>query len=410
MNDDRKFQERAETVKQLLLARIPQDIVAKVADVSESTVAIDRSRVAKLYGIKVPGANVTSLEREERFRTLLKAYLDVEFETYNRREPLYQAAKLLINFDKIENHIHSIESFFERIQKPRFTTENLSYQRLIEDCLSIKNCYFLWEFYHSIYSGEIPYEDIKNERDLIELATKFCCEKDRSSINTLVIEDSKEVVDLLFRSLTDTQIKVIRYSYGFDGDKMTLAEIGDMLCLSRERIRQIRKKTLEILRNKLDEKLYLVHSTAKINYLEKQTAELNERYNEYYKRTDQEILRLNTEIEKLKGRHEEHEEHKEHDVPFDENEYPLRIQILALTLKEVYLPIRIQNSLYGSYDCILDAVEDWDNLATCRCFGKKSYIALDDFLQYYGIDKDNLSLEDKVLARQLINRKKLMNS
>ena len=410
MNDDRKFRERAEIMKELLLARIPTDVIAKIVGVSESTVAVDRTRVAKLYGIKIYGAASNPLEREERFRTLLKTYLDVMFETHNRRDPLYQAAKLLINFDKIENHIHSIEYFFERIQKPQFTSKNLNYQQLIEECLSTKNSYFLREFYHSMYSGEIPYEDIKNERDIIELATKFCCEKDRSSINTLVIDNPKEVIDLLSRSLTYLQNKVIRYSYGLDGDKMTLAKIGDWLHLSRERVRQIHKKSLEILRDKLNEKLYLVHSTAKISHLEKQFAELNERYNEYYKRTDQEILRLNTEIEKLKDTHEEHEEHKEHDVPFDENEYPMRIQILALTLKEANLPIRIQNSLYGFCDYILDIVENWDNLANCRFFGKKSYIVLDDYLQYCDIDKDNLTLEDRVLARQLINRKKLINS
>ena len=48
--------------------------------------------------------------------------------------------------------------------------------------------------------------------------------------------------------LTPNEIKVIRYRYGFFGNHMTLEEVGDIMGVSRERIRQIEAKALRKLR------------------------------------------------------------------------------------------------------------------------------------------------------------------
>ena len=270
MNDDRKFRERAEIMKELLLARIPTDVIAKIACVSESTIAVDRSRVAKLYRIKIPSANVTSLGREERFRILLKTYLTVNFETYEWNNPLYQAAKLLIDFDRIENHIDSLGRFYEGLQYPQFPSDDPTakgYQHLIKDCYSTEYHNFSSRFYKAIYDGIIPYDKISNEDDIINLATEFCCKIDRSCLNTMVIENPKSVVEGLFASLTKRQITVLRCWYGLDGEKKTLSDIGEDLMLTRERVRQIREKSLGIIRNKLEENKYLIHSTDRYNHL-----------------------------------------------------------------------------------------------------------------------------------------------
>lgn len=398
MNDDRKFRERAEIMKELLLARIPTDVIAKIVGISESTISNDRTRVAKLYGIKIPGVATNILERNERFKLLLKAYLEAMFETQNRNNPLYQAAKLLIDFDKIESLIHAIEDFYDGIQGPRFSPQgsmDQNYQHLIEDCLSIEHCHFLREFYNAIYSGEIPYEGINKESDLIKLATKFCCNRDRSSINTLVIDNPKTVIDPLISELTRIRATVIQDFYGLDCEKKSLDQISNEQGLTRERIRQIREKSLMILRYKLEWRKDLIHSTAKLKKLECEHTKLIERYKQYYEKTDQEILELKTENAKLRGVFEKHSNNVNENSPV--------VQTLIQSIRASELPTRIKTSLY-EYEYILNAVENWENLKNIYCFGAKSYMVLENYLLDHGIDRHEITLEEKVLAKQLIKR------
>ena len=404
MNDDRKFQERAEMMKQLFLARIPTDAIAKIAGISESTVSNDRERVANYYGINVPNAAVTTLEREERFRLLLKAYLEVILDTYDRENLLYRSAKYVINFERVDNHIFTLESFLVNLQRPRFTSDDQiakNYQKLLEDCIPTERYYLRKEFYQTIHSGKISYESIRNESDLIDLATKFFCEKDRSIINTLTIKDPKQLIDSLFSEFTQVQINVLREYYGLDGEKKTLAEIAEEEGVTRERIRQIREKSVQHLREILNDRKYLIHSTAKYEHLEKQYAEINEQYKNYYTKTDNEIFLLKVENARLNGIFENN------NVKIEEGNFPAYIKVLTKPIERTSdLPCRIKNSLYYQYDFILDAIEDWDNLIRCKNFGKKSYMAFEDYLLDHGVDRQKLTLEERVFARQLISRTK----
>jgi len=59
-----------------------------------------------------------------------------------------------------------------------------------------------------------------------------------------------ETVETALASLKDREAKILRLYYGLDGDDpMTLEEIGGMLGVTRERVRQIKEKALERLRH-----------------------------------------------------------------------------------------------------------------------------------------------------------------
>ena len=403
MNDDRKFQERAETMRQLFLARIPADVVAKVAGISKCTVQNDRVRIAEHYAIEVPNPVKNSLEREKLFRLLLKNYLTVKFETGEWKNPIYQAAKLLINFERIEYHINSLERFYEGLQLPQFPSDDSiakNYQQLIEDCLEVEHRSTL-EFYEAIYSGSIPYEDFRSEDDLIDLATKFYLSKNRSSINTLVIDDPKNLVDSLFSELTEIHVTALKEKYGLDGQKKTTSESAKEHGLAKERIRQIRQKALYIFQNELIKKKHLIHSTAKCERLEKQYAELDEKYKSYCKATDQEILKLNAEIYRLKGLPNKIDE------SFDSSKYSDNVVFLIKPIREIELelPVRAVNGLrYADCCYVLDIVEKWESLADVWNFGTKSYIAIDDCFLAHGVNRSKITVEEKILARQLIKR------
>ena len=57
-----------------------------------------------------------------------------------------------------------------------------------------------------------------------------------------------DALDGTLRNLTEREQVVINHSFGIDGEKMTLDEIGAKLDVSSERVRQIREKALRKLR------------------------------------------------------------------------------------------------------------------------------------------------------------------
>ncbi len=74
-------------------------------------------------------------------------------------------------------------------------------------------------------------------------------EKDSPSVEENVVQHSlEEEMEDLLDDLDPREREIIRMRYGFDGEAMTLEEIGRKLGLSRERIRQIEKKVINRFR------------------------------------------------------------------------------------------------------------------------------------------------------------------
>lgn len=72
----------------------------------------------------------------------------------------------------------------------------------------------------------------------------------------LAIESLKAEVSRILKLLTDKEQKVLRAFFGIDGSpEMTLDEIGEKYNLTRERVRQIKKKALRRLRHNTKNKL-----------------------------------------------------------------------------------------------------------------------------------------------------------
>ena len=67
--------------------------------------------------------------------------------------------------------------------------------------------------------------------------------------STLVSDSLKEEVQRAINMLPEREAQVIKMYYGFNCSEMGLEEIGERLNLSRERVRQIKEKALNILRS-----------------------------------------------------------------------------------------------------------------------------------------------------------------
>jgi len=69
---------------------------------------------------------------------------------------------------------------------------------------------------------------------------------------TVFSEMDTERIDMLLKSITEREAAVLRLRYGlYDGQPMTLGEIGKKLRITRERVRQIEKVALRKLNKKL---------------------------------------------------------------------------------------------------------------------------------------------------------------
>ena len=68
--------------------------------------------------------------------------------------------------------------------------------------------------------------------------------------STLLDVEMVQEVDNILNSLDERERRVMRLRYGFDGDDaLVLAQIGEQLNISRERVRQIEQHALKKLRN-----------------------------------------------------------------------------------------------------------------------------------------------------------------
>jgi hypothetical protein len=405
MNDDRRFRERAEMMKELFLAQIKTEVISKVAGISISTVVNDRSRVEKLYGIKLPKPAIFSPNIKKRFNTLFAIYVKVQSSVYRLFdwENLYKAAELSIDVKRIENFIHGMESLWNIMQFPQISTvvENAkNYEALINNCWHPKERGLLYEFYDYLAKNEELLKSLDSVDMVIDAAKEFVASQNRETLTNLMIPNVN-VLKPWLHELTDSQFSVIDDIYGLtSGVGISIQEIADKHELTRERIRQIRDKSIRILSNGLSSSYsYLVSSHAKVNYLELKLQTSEENYSSLCKTSDKKIYDLTSEnqvlAQKIKGI----------DAMIDaENYNSVKIKCLAMKLRDSTLDVNIVRKLYD-YDYVVDLIERWDKICQIRSVGQTTILKIEIFLKVHGIKKEDITDEEIGIARRIIKKK-----
>jgi len=105
-------------------------------------------------------------------------------------------------------------------------------------------------------------ETILSARPVCSLDESFTDDDERSLLNTLpdqsleapdadVLRESARVqLENALNTLDERELRIIRLYFGLDGNEaLTLEEIGDMMNLTRERIRQLKERALSKLRH-----------------------------------------------------------------------------------------------------------------------------------------------------------------
>ena len=400
MNDDRKFQERAETMKELFLAGIPADVIAKIVGLSEATVINDRARVCRLYGIDIPRVD-TNTAKTQRFNMLFKVRLEGQLHT-----PLFRAAKLVIDFNRIEEFIYSIQCFWNNLQMPFFNPTSpyaQNYKELIEKCYTISRRNFVSEFYEAIRNGNIPYDSLNSENNVITLAIKYFSSNHREELTSYEITNPEEFFKPLFSSLDTREYTLLASSYGLGCEKKSLAELATIYQISRERVRQIVEKTIKTISSKLNNELsYLISSYTRLNNLEKENEELKDKYSTLANNTDKTIAELRTENQLLLKKL------KDANIPIaictDAKSTPT-VEFLLSKLTDLNLPHEISSKMYShELKYVVDVVESLDYLDRFRGIGVRTKSKLIDFFEKYGFPVPDIKEEEIALARRIVER------
>ena len=65
----------------------------------------------------------------------------------------------------------------------------------------------------------------------------------------VLCESAKDQLESVLNSLNQRELRIIRLYYGLDGEALTLEQIGDLMGVTRERVRQIKERALSHLRH-----------------------------------------------------------------------------------------------------------------------------------------------------------------
>ena len=112
---------------------------------------------------------------------------------------------------------------------------------------------------------DIPAEEVRltilSARAVRSLDESFDEDDERNLLNTLadttqaspdadvMCEASKDQLEGVLNSLNHRELRIIRLYYGLDGEALTLEQIGDLMGVTRERVRQIKERALSDLRH-----------------------------------------------------------------------------------------------------------------------------------------------------------------
>ena len=139
--------------------------------------------------------------------------------------------------------------------KQKFFANNGRYPSFdeISKNLKIKDCNI--ENYRYSKKKIDSFDEGEKEKDLLyNRVISDCDSPDDGIINKQFVEKLNEVLD---NNLTDREKSIIEMKYGLNGfkERLTLKEIGKVHGVSRERIRQIKERALEKIRENSDDLL-----------------------------------------------------------------------------------------------------------------------------------------------------------
>ena len=408
MNNYRNFKERAETMKALFLAGIPNDVISEVTQLSEATIQEDRRRIAKHYGIEVPKPLSHYLIEKDHYKFFFRIYLQARIHR-DYGDSLYKAAGIIIDINSIEDHLNSLQAFYEALMrtyapiKDQIQRNNMDFiEKLLEDYKRKSQdqqeerygINFQHEFFSEMYRGEIPYEGFKNVNDVKKAATEYFAEKKGSKINTLRIENPQALLLPFLSVLNEKERKVLTERYGLlSVRRKFLIDIANELGISKTSADNICRRAYTKVYRELEEvNFYPFDSSGRIEHFVKKYNNLNELRKRKYKVSKKVAEKVTNKKQLVK------------DLDWIEKAatYPThsaKVTFLIQKIKDVKMLKGVTYKLKGCKH-IIDIVENWDSFD----LDNRTSESIDNFFKSNKFDKERVTENDILLARRIIQK------
>ncbi len=194
--------------------------------------------------------------------------LGYKFSTYATwwiRQAITRAIANLGSLIRIPVHLHEKiahirkieEEFEERFQRKPRLEELAEYSGIdMKNLLEIRRC--LFKVYPlDVPIKDLPIEDLEENSELLKYCEDDLCIQDLLPDDLLSDEENfeeeierEEILEKILGVLSEREREVLMLRYGLkDGTTRTLAEVGEIFGLTRERIRQIEEKAIRHLRH-----------------------------------------------------------------------------------------------------------------------------------------------------------------
>lgn len=401
MNDDRKFQERAEMMKKLLEAQIPTVIVAEVVNVHESTAIADRKKIEKQFSIKLPKPK----SKEEFYSEMLQIF--AKGKVSREKDILYSAAGKIIAYKSFSTAFANMYLLLQKLYFPQ--REQQSSERFIpyEKLLNAIFPGYLQgskaeleqmetDFWSAIAKGEINISQVKKDEDVVLLISEYLADVDRDMITSLSLDEEEIIADIqeALEVLPERDREIVRYFFGLDCDQKSPEEIGKEMGFTREWVRVIKEKSLRRLRRyNYDSQVLLRHikSQSTIEFFTRKTETLEKELERRDELREKLLIQRNAEDDP--SRKEEIEE--------------VRSSVLFLVkkLNDFPLSVRVKNVCEcAEIEYLYQIIEYWESLLKYRNFGKKSIEELRKFFNENGLDPESIDKETLKLCEEYINQ------
>lgn len=407
--DNKNFKKRAETMKELFLAGIPNDVISKVVNISDSTIRKDRERVIRHYGINIPRPLSPYLIEKDHYNFFFKIYLKAWFNK-DYDDPLYTAAGIIIDISSIESHLSSLQLFYEALMCPHALIKDSIEKNnmdLIEKLLSdykkwhqdtpseeYRGINFQHEFFMRMYYGDIPYESFKSLWDVKQAATKYFADKKCCRLNTIVVENPRAQLRPFLSKLNEIELEVFKRRYGLDSEKKEmLSNIASDLLITKSRADNICRRAYDKVYKELVEvDFYPFDTLGRMKHLEKKYNNIKELQTRKFKVTEKEIEHV-TNTKKLVKNLDWIEKAAESPT------HSARVTFLVKKIKDVQLPNIIARKL-NAQEHILDIVENWGALH----FMADELEIIDKLLKENRVDRTKVTTNDILLSRRIIQK------
>ncbi len=146
---------------------------------------------------------------------------------------------------KQENMLHAINKITLSLTQKLGRSPTLT--EIAQDLqISPEEIETLYSVSRTLVPLEIPSDENESGNTVIDIPD----ENTKLAEHQVIEDEFVDDVELLLTCLDDREKEILKLHFGFDGDSLSLQEIGDKFNLTRERIRQIEQKAIAKLRRK----------------------------------------------------------------------------------------------------------------------------------------------------------------